>query len=203
MDLTTADDNDLISLVQEEDSDAALRELLRRNERVYTSVVNRFSFEHISGISQSEFLAEAPYRIREAAKCYDPTRGAKFSTHLHYEIKYALHKLYRKRSSMEVPVNPQSHVMLDIEADEYDEEQDAMDAKTLQLFSDMLAEEDADLQKLFAMRYPVDGSGPKTWQEIGEELGMSHEWARQLHASFLKKVKKQVEKTLSKATTPR
>lgn len=203
MDLTTADDNDLISLVQEEDSDAALRELLRRNEKVYASVVNRFSFEHISGISQSEFLAEAPYRIREAAIKFNPSKGAKFSTHLHYEIRFALHKLYRKRSSSEVLVSPQSHVMLDIEAEEYDAEQDMLDAKVLQLFSGLLAEESEETLKIFALRYPADGGELKTWQEIGEEVGVSHEWARQLHASFLKKVKKQVEKSLGKAITPR
>lgn len=203
MDLTETDEASLISLVRE-DNDDALRELMRRNEKIYSSVVGRFSFEHISGISQSEFVSEAPFRIREAAKKFDPLKGTKFSTFLHYEIRYALLKLYRNPRSTEVPVSPQSHVMLDIEAeDEYDEEQDLMDAGALQTFGDMLEGEDARVKEVFSLRYPKDGGDPKTWEEIGAAIGTSHEWARVLHNSFLKKVRKEVEKTFGKAITPR
>lgn len=203
MDLTQTDEADLISLVRE-DNDAALRELTRRNEKIYSSVVGRFSFEHISGISQSEFMSEAPFRIREAAKKFDPSKETKFSTFLHYEVRFALLKLYRNPRSTEVPVSPQSHVMLDIEAeDEYDEERDALNDKALELFGEMLKDEDGRVGEIIAMRYPMDGESPKTWEEIGEAIGTSHEWARVLHNNFLKKVRKAVEKALGNPITPR
>lgn len=146
------------------------------------------------GIDLDDLKSEALYGLVRAARRYDPSLGAKFSTLARKWIEGRLKTLL---SSYE-PLFPLPTVRL--AASEGEREEDVEDHRGVP--DSDLALDVAELLSILSprekvvivQRYGLDGDGERALHEIGQVLGVSRERTRQVLVTALGKLRSAAEK---------
>jgi len=87
----------LIENVQSDvDVQNSLTQLIGRHSGIYLDMVNVYASRNSPFIDYEDLIKDKDFKIYQAAKNYNPERGAKFSTYLGNETKWMCLNLYNR-----------------------------------------------------------------------------------------------------------
>lgn len=185
-------DNDLVSLVKQDGSDAAMREIITRHSGAYINVVERYAGTGYCNLN--DIKDERDVNMYDLVMRYDPTRGAKLSTFIHNNTRYLCQKARRSEFS-QAKFHGGAYVKADKEYDSdtdgaamhyaiYHEapkrEEEAFSADDIESILEQVAKEVYDQRFVTIARMRVFGDEKATLQQCGEALGVTRERARQI-----------------------
>jgi RNA polymerase sigma factor (sigma-70 family) len=160
----------------------SLNALMARHAKLVPYVVNR---QNRWGLAYEEALQAGRHGLWRAIMGFDPARGWQFTTYAHKAIMRHVwaavqRHLVAGRREIGVAVLALWYVRQGPDAA-------ALRARweietSLQALVGRLPER---LRVVVVARYGLAGAEPATYVQIGERLGISHEWARQLHLQAL------------------
>lgn len=192
MDVSSLSDNSLVQLAVKGDSDA-FSEIVNRHSRI----VNMEIFRHApSGIIQNNLRENQQSIIWDAVVRYNPEKG-KLVTWLGNYSHYACKTLItQERENKLIELDPDD---LEVIADYYverkylDEERREVETKEcLEIIEDILKQiKDERMKAVVRERYFTGEI--KTFKEVGEKLGITHEWVRQIFKKFIELARNRLE----------
>lgn len=167
-------DIDLINRVKTEGDSVAMTELIERHSGAYIKVVQKYvSIEKSSPYPSSklnidELRDDKTYYLHQFALKYDPARDTKFSTYVFQMTRYLCLDLLNE--------TPEK-----VEITEFNAPTAARAAPNpIEDIKSCARDIDDPLfWRIFEMRHLKDKTA--TWRTIGTELGITHEWARQIY----------------------
>jgi DNA-directed RNA polymerase specialized sigma subunit len=144
---------------------------------------------------KKELIDELPYNVYKALLKYDPTKGAKFSTHLGNETKWlCLNKHSKNRKQKTFLLDDGTKSML------YCTNDSEINILTNREIIDKVLElakghPDKRVDKIFKMRYII-GSKNKVmpWKKISKSMDISVQGCINIHNSALSKIKTKLSK---------
>jgi RNA polymerase primary sigma factor len=163
-----------------EDYEEARAEMCVRNLRLVLSATVRFRGQGVVG---GDLFQEGILGLLRAIDRFDPNRGIRFAT-------YALHwvRLYLRKAVDSERRAPTGHENLVAETAEVEpelpEEQDALRARLLSALHTLSSRERFILEQYFGLTGPH-----RTYEQLGQSLGISRERARQLKERALKRIR--------------
>ena len=193
------EDSQLIQNIQKQiDVEDSLEELVNRHSGIYLEMVNNYASPNNPFIDYNELIQDKEYKIYNAAKKYDPDRGAKFSTYLGNETKWMCLNLYNRNKRRPAF---QSEFIENM-ADNTDLNEDTISESIKQdLFNKVLGvikeHPDTRVEKIFEMRYII-GTKNKVmpWKNIGDSLELSIQGCINIHDKAIGKIKKELSKDI-------
>lgn len=185
------EDSQLIQNIQKQiDVEDSLEELVNRHSGIYLEMVNNYASPNNPFIDYNELIQDKEYKIYNAAKKYDPDRGAKFSTYLGNETKWMCLNLYNRNKRRPAF---QSEFIENM-ADNTDLNEDTISESIKQdLFNKVLGvikeHPDTRVEKIFEMRYII-GTKNKVmpWKKIGETMNLSIQGCINIHNSAIEHI---------------
>lgn len=169
----------------------AREEFLKANTRLAASVVNQFN-----GLDPDDAFQEAMLAMNRALDTFEPSRGYQFSTYAMSRMKYALLSFIRAgrtegRTPTEAPVALDQELPGGGTASELvgspDRDIESMaDRHAVESALPLLTETHRDV---LARVYGLDGHDARTITELGRDMGVSRQYAHQLHSAALKQMR--------------
>jgi len=158
---------------------ASLNELMARHDRLVQAVVRR---QVLGDLPFAEALQAGRIGLWQAILGYDPQRGTAFSTYawpcIMRQVWRAIKAYARERSK------PWEEVLFS--AGGLPDPAVAWEATVVrQMLAELIHRLPPRLRQVVVARYGLDGSPPATYRQIGLQLGVSGERARQLHSEAL------------------
>lgn len=189
------EDSQLIENIQKQiDIEDSLGELVNRHSGIYLEMINNYASPNNPFIDYNELIQDKEYKIYNAAKKYDPDRGAKFSTYLGNETKWMCLNLYNRNKRRPAF---QSEFIENM-ADNTDLNEDTISESIKQdLFNKVLGvireHPDTRVEKIFEMRYIV-GTKNKVmpWKRIGESMNLSIQGCINIHNSAIEHIQQEL-----------
>jgi RNA polymerase sigma factor (sigma-70 family) len=189
------EDSQLIENIQKQiDVEDSLGELVNRHSGIYLEMINNYASPNNPFIDYNELIQDKEYKIYNAAKKYDPDRGAKFSTYLGNETKWMCLNLYNRNKRRPAF---QSEFIENM-ADNTDLNEDTISESIKQdLFNKVLGvireHPDTRVEKIFEMRYIV-GTKNKVmpWKRIGESMNLSIQGCINIHNSAIEHIQQEL-----------
>jgi len=185
------EDSELISNIQKEvDIEESLEELVNRHSGIYLEMVNNYASPNNPFIDYEELIQDKEYKIYNAAKKYDPDRGAKFSTYLGNETKWMCLNIYNRNKRR--PAFQNDFIENMPENNDFNEDTISESIKQ-DLFNKVLSvikkHPDTRVEKIFEMRYII-GTRNKVmpWRKIGESMNLSIQGCINIHNSAIEHV---------------
>lgn len=176
-------------------SAAVREELAVANLRLVASIANRLSN---SKDDFDNYFSEGSSILLYAISKFDYSRGFRFSTYATHAIQRHLYRVIQKESKQAVNLPDENIEFFESgaprkqEAPEYRSEQaEPFTAEVLSRIDDILDERE---KMIVRGRFGLDGTGEeKTYQVLGDALGLSKEGARQLFNRALDKLNKDLK----------
>lgn len=187
-------DNDLADMVRNEANQDALSILIDRHSGICYKIYNKYFHNNTSTIAK-DVEEQKDLLIYQAAKTFDPSHGAKFSTWLGNVVTYACLNAcnqYKKESTIDGDV-------LKYLADQYSNEEASYQSKDHDMIShikniiNMSSDETA--KEVIKMRYFTEGSKVKTFKEIANHYGVSTQTVVNWHDKFISFLKNKLKST--------
>jgi hypothetical protein len=176
-------DLELIKRVKDTNDSAALVELVNMHSGIYVDTVNRFSCMpgFANKVNTNDLKDDRMFDIFSWAGKYDPTRGMKFGTYVGEMIAYKCQNLLNRA--------PESFQFKEEIAP--NNETPSADTARKDIALNEIREEVAHIgtplfRRIFGLRF---GAQPKSWREIAEIVGMTHEGVRKHFNKYLPQVK--------------
>src|SRR3989338_6247369 len=185
----------LESLINEKDSflrlhglsDAAHRALHSR-ERLVRHGTNYFLWQnHL--VDKDEALSEGIARLSRAVELFDPWRGFKFSTYACRAIIKSLGRVRRKEARRHslFPASLDEGLVREEAERTSGDSQVLAERLSLLVYSGVLSSSEVEI---IHARFPVKNGGKRrTFQDIGDKIGLSKERVRQLQNAALEKLR--------------
>jgi DNA-directed RNA polymerase sigma subunit (sigma70/sigma32) len=174
-------DIELINRVKQQNDSAALSELTNRHSGIYVKIASQYS-GFSDKISLDELKEDKQYNIYEWIIKYDSTRGMKLGTYIGEMTKYMCLTMLGKTPD---------YVSLD-QVPEVVAPTPTL-ATTQSTINDLQHQINIPNDKfwpIFNARH--SGDKPRTWRRIGKDMGITHEWARQIYQKYLPKVQETI-----------
>lgn len=174
-------DTELIHRVRDHNDNVAFTELKERHSGIYMTIVNRYS-GFSDKIQPAELNDDKSYNIYKWILAYDENRGMKFGTYVGERAKYeCLNILNKTPDKVDIESAPETAA-------------ETPPAPIADLSSDIEARArkvpNANFWPIFKARHL--GERKRTWREIGHDLGITHEWARQIYLMYMPLVRAEV-----------
>jgi len=177
----------------------SLLEIIQRHSGIYLNMIDAFAARTSQYINHSELLDEKDYYIYKSVLKYDPSKGAKFSTHLGNETRWMCLNLYNKNKKNTEKLYLKTKLVPDcshslqsaIEKERKEFSQEILD-KVMKIVDN---QNDARIKKIFAMRY-IEGKGNKVmpWKSISQSVGLSIQGCINAHNVTIKAIKEKINK---------
>lgn len=185
-------DNDLADMVKNNANQEALSILIDRHSGICYKIYNKYFQNNTSTIAK-DIEEQKDLFIYQAAKSFNPSFGAKFSTWLGNIVTYACLNAcneYKKEMVMDGDV-------LKYLADQQSNEEASYIAKDNDILSyikeiiDMSSDDMA--KEVIKMRYFTDGNKVKTFKEIADHFGVSTQTVVNWHDKFINLLKNKLK----------
>jgi DNA-directed RNA polymerase sigma subunit (sigma70/sigma32) len=178
---TSVSDLELINRVKQQNDSAALSELTNRHSGIYVKIASQYT-GFSDKISLDDLKEDKQYNIYEWIVKYDATRGMKLGTYIGEMTKYMCLTLLGKTPdyvsldqtpevAAPAPVAPTTQ-------------------STISDLKNQINVPNPKFWPIFEARH--SGDKPKTWRKIGQDMGITHEWARQIYQKYLPKVQETI-----------
>lgn len=182
-------DIELINRVKDTADSAALSELVSRHSGMYIKIVQKYvNIEQNSPYSSAkleinELRDDKMLNIYRFAQTYDPTRGTKFSTYVGQMTRYLCLNLLND--------TPEKVEITETNAP-------AVGSAVPECAADPIADikryaptvHDPLFWPIFELRHLNDKRA--TWRDIGQQVGVTHEWARQIYNKHIDQVREYI-----------
>jgi hypothetical protein len=195
-------DISLINKVKESKDEASLRELIARHSGIYHEMVNSVIPADSKFISRQDINEEKDYSIYTAALNYDPTRKAKFSTHVGNHARWkCLNAINRSTKYSFIDIDSMKD---DVAYTDDGKTLDSIEKKEMldQIFQLSREYPDKRVARIIELRYLV-GQGNKTmsWKNVSKSLNeegiiLSIQGCIDIHAKFIKEAQKSVAQSV-------
>ena len=190
------DEELIINIQQEVDSQKNLKELVNRHSGIYLEMINGYISHQHNPSLREEMIKEKEYQIYVSALKYNPNKGAKFSTYLGNETKWKCLNIYNKnRRHPSVPIQEE---LMDYFSYKYLDDNNGSSFKN-EIFSHIIEEAhshpDKRVGEIFDLRY-VEGKNNTVmpWKNISIQLGMSIQGCINIHNAAIKQFKRKLNK---------
>lgn len=182
-------DQDLINNIKTNNqTNESLQELIDRHSGIYIEIVNSFLRNCNNDSLKDDILKDKDLAIYDSAIKYNEEKGAKFSTFLGNEAKWACLNASNKNKKY-LELNDSSFDLEDIKC-ENQEPADHFKQQVLSEFNEHIKNHpDKRIQKIFSMRY----SGNKKltpWRKISKEMKLSIQGCINIHNAALNSISK-------------
>lgn len=174
-------DLELVNKVKLENDSTALKELVERHSGIYINTINSYSY--LRNLDRRDLIDQKMTNIYDAVLSFEPDRHTKFGTFVGQFTKWTCLELLTKNRSDKAYQ----------EIDEKIEDKNLsinFNEETSYIANRVKNSEDERFKEIFKMRHSEGKK--KTWREIGEKLGVSHECARKIYNKKLKTFTKQI-----------
>lgn len=178
-------DIELVNRVKNENDSAALAELTNRHSGIYVKIASKYSGVS-DKISLEELKEDKQYNIYEWIIKYDETKGMKLGTYIGQRTKFmCLNMLNNTPDKVSLDEIPDTVSFTPVSPIVTTKQSAITDIQSkVNITNDKFWE-------IFKARHA--GDKPKTWRQIGAEMGITHEWARQIYFRYLPKVQEKVK----------
>lgn len=178
-------DIDLINRVKVENDSAALSELVHRHSGIYIKIVQKYANIERNApypsakIDINELRDDKMLNLYQFAQTYDPTRGTKFSTFVGQQTRYLCLNILND-TPRKVDLDEGAPAISSVEPVRATESVDDIKRYAPTIRSPLF-------WPIFELRHLRDK--PATWRAIGQQVGVTHEWARQIYHQHIDKVR--------------
>jgi RNA polymerase primary sigma factor len=178
---------DRIEQLQEE-ALTVKNQIIRANLRLVVSIVKR----HVGPSNNFfELVSDGNMSLIRAVEEFDYARGNRFSTYASWAIMRNLARDIRKeRLRRDRFVTGHGEMIEAAAADRADEHEAESELEQMEALMGMLVQLDDRERKIIISRFGLDGTGEKTLDRLGKELGITKERVRQLEARARDKLRK-------------
>ena len=182
-------DQDLINNIKNKNQiNESLQALIDRHSGIYIEIVNSFLRSCNNDSLKDDILKDKDLAIYDSAIKYNTEKGAKFSTFLGNEAKWACLNA-SNRNKKYLALNDSTFDLEDIKC-ENQEHTDHFKQQVLTEFNEHIKNHpDKRIQKIFSMRY----SGNKKltpWRKISKKMKLSIQGCINIHNSALNSISK-------------
>lgn len=182
-------DQDLINNIKNKNQiNESLQALIDRHSGIYIEIVNSFLRSCNNDSLKDDILKDKDLAIYDSAIKYNTEKGAKFSTFLGNEAKWACLNA-SNRNKKYLALNDSTFDLEDIKY-ENQEHTDHFKQQVLAEFNEHIKNHpDKRIQKIFSMRY----SGNKKltpWRKISKEMKLSIQGCINIHNAALNSISK-------------
>jgi RNA polymerase primary sigma factor len=172
------------------EAEAARAELAKSNLRLVASIAGKLS---ISGDEFDEFVAEGNAIILYAIDKFDYSRGYRFSTYATHAVQRHLYRVIdRRRKRAQREHARETMIMAEepaVDSDPWEPTEDEIKTAAAAVIAKMDETLDEREQLIVRGRFGLDGTGDgKTFNVLGQQLGLSKERVRQLLQRSLEKL---------------
>lgn len=184
-------DKDLIDNIKNKKRiNESLQELIDRHSGIYIEIVNSFLRNCNNDSLREDILKDKDIAIYDSAIKYNEDKGAKFSTFLGNEAKWACLNASNKNKKY-LELNDSTLDFEDIKC-ETQEKNEEFNQQILGEFNEIIKNyPDKRVQKIFEMRY----SGNKKltpWRKISKKMNLSIQGCINIHNSALNTISKTI-----------
>lgn len=190
--METLSDLDLINNIKKQkNTDESLQELINRHSGIYIDIVNSFLKNSENSSLREDIIKEKDRAIYDSALRFCEDRGAKFSTFLGNEAKWAcLNASNKNKKYLELKVDNFNFENIEIPKSS-DED---FNQQILKDFDDELKNHpDKRVQKIFKMRYSGTKKKLTPWKKISQQLNLSIQGCINIHNAALKNISKTIK----------
>jgi RNA polymerase primary sigma factor len=172
------------------EAEAARAELAKSNLRLVASIAGKLS---ISRDEFDEFVAEGNAIILYAIDKFDYSRGYRFSTYATHAVQRHLYRVIdRRRKRAQREHARETMIMAEepaVDSDPWEPTEDEIKTAAAAVIAKMDETLDEREQLIVRGRFGLDGTGDgKTFNVLGQQLGLSKERVRQLLQRSLEKL---------------
>jgi RNA polymerase sigma factor (sigma-70 family) len=161
--------------------------------RLANQVVGRLAFlvhskirSHKGSPLYDDLLQEGQLGIMRALQDFEPERGRNFFMFATWHIQTRVRRLLlRETRRCESPAGDM--LLAEDSAETHDNLEDRESRKTIMRALSFLPDSD---RRVLVMRFGFDGEEPRTFQQIGKELGISRQRVQQIEAGALRRLRK-------------
>lgn len=176
-------DIQLINQIKKQHDSSAALELVNRHTGIYVDIINQYStvsdFRNKTNVD--DLREDKFFNIYQWALKYDPNRGMQFGSYVGEMTKY-LCKGIVSNGVQSFELNEEISPSNDTSTIETAERDSVFE----EVKREVKETDDPTFKKIFALRF---GDKPKSWREIGEIVGLTHEGARKVYLKHFGQIK--------------
>lgn len=174
------------NIKNEVNDNESLKELISRHSNLVINMVNSIMCDPNHALNKKQILEEKDFFIYKTALKFKSDKGAKFSTHLGNEIKWACLNIYnRKKNKPKLKIedvgslHSEENIICNIEEND--------DKLRIQEIIDQIEDERA--RRILELRYTI-GLKNKVmpWRLISKDIGLSIQGCINLHNKTIKQI---------------
>jgi RNA polymerase sigma factor (sigma-70 family) len=174
-------DVELIAKVKAENDSKALQELISRNTGIYVDTALKFTV-YSDKIQLEEIKEDKAYNIYKWALSYNPEKKMKFSTYVGEMTKFlCMDILNQTPEKVDIEEIDEPAAVENIEV------QTATNDALEEIKKEALKVEDSRFWQIIQLRHFSNGKS-KSWRQIGREMGITHERARQIYNKHISSI---------------
>lgn len=167
-------DIDLIKLVKEQQCSEALKEIVKRHEKLYHNIYNYYSrILEKKSIDSSNIIDEKIYNFYEIINSFEEGKNTKFSTWVGNAVKYKCLKLINKKPDL-LSINIDNDFFHDIPIEDSIEPNESISDKIYKILENT---DDKRILEIFKLRFCDKIKKERSWKSISEIVGVSTQTA--------------------------
>ncbi len=174
-------DSELIYRVKEQNDSTALQVLTERHTGIYVAVAQKYT-GFSDKIQIQDIKEDLQYNIYAWAKTYKPEKKMKFGTYVGEMTRYMCLDLLNKTpnateiTDYNLPAAPENTAQTAATKDSIEKIRERIERMT-----------DKRFWTIFEARHFSDPK--RTWRDIGDQIGLTHEGVRQIYLKHIDRVK--------------
>ena len=179
------------NIKNKKNEEESLKELINRHSGIYLNMVHSFMKNANNPSLKEDVIAEKDYIIYSSALKYDEKKGAKFSTHVGNEAKWACLNAANKNKKY-VELFDNQFDLTEIEHNSL-EESHHFNSNVVNTFIEYAEScSDKRIAKIFKLRYSSDKK-LTPWRKISKEMNLSIQGCINIHNNALNILSKKVK----------